>query len=388
MLRDLLSSLGFNSRGREGFGDGFIAPDAQADSKPADNICVKVVGVGGAGGNAVARMHSRGIRQVELLALNTDVQALDRITGIASYAIGPQAVNGLGSGGRPEMGRRAIRESRRDIAALLDGADMVFVTAGMGGGTGTGASPTVADIARKKGALTVGVVTMPFSFEGSHRRNVAEQGLHNLRQKVDTLIAVENDRLLPSLKGKMSLEKAFAAADEALRQGVRGISEIITVPGIINVDFADVRSVMADAGAAFMAIGEGKGKWAAIDAARSALANPMFNAPIEGASGVLFNVSGGRNLTLGQVHEVADIIRRATKSDANVIFGVVQDRRMGKRVRITLVGTGVGTATQAQNADESSADNGAVLTNDDLERLMRGENGFSHPALTDTAKLL
>ena len=182
MLRDLLSSLGFNSRGREGFGDGFIAPDAQADSKPADNICVKVVGVGGAGGNAVARMHSRGIRQVELLALNTDVQALDRITGIASYAIGPQAVNGLGSGGRPEMGRRAIRESRRDIAALLDGADMVFVTAGMGGGTGTGASPTVADIARKKGALTVGVVTMPFSFEGSHRRNVAEQGLHNLRQ--------------------------------------------------------------------------------------------------------------------------------------------------------------------------------------------------------------
>ena len=194
--------------------------------------------------------------------------------------------------------------------------------------------------------------------------------------------------MLPSLKGKMSLEKAFAAADEALRQGVRGISEIITVPGIINVDFADVRSVMADAGAAFMAIGEGKGKWAAIDAARSALANPMFNAPIEGASGVLFNVSGGRNLTLGQVHEVADIIRRATKSDANVIFGVVQDRRMGKRVRITLVGTGVGTATQAQNADESSADNGAVLTNDDLERLMRGENGFSHPALTDTAKLL
>ena len=265
---------------------------------------------------------------------------------------------------------------------------MVFITAGMGGGTGTGASATVADIARKKGALTVGVVTLPFSFEGSRRREVAEQGLRSLKQKVDTLIVVENDRLLPSLKGTVTLERAFDAADDVLRQGVKGISDIITVPGMINVDFADVRSVMGNGGAAFMAYGEGKGKWAAIEAARSALANPLFNAPLEGATGILFNVTGGKDLTLGQVHEVAEIVRKAANSDANVIFGVVQERRMKKRVGITLIGTGVGSGQQAAVAKESESS--ISLSDAEISRLMGGanRNGHSHETLAQTGKLL
>ena len=334
MLKHLFSAFTAND----------VRPKSSSEHNPPANIKVKIVGVGGGGGNAVARMRDKGIRQVETLALNTDVQALAGLRGIPSYAIGPQTVNGMGSGGKPEIGRKAVKESQAHIAELLDDADMVFITAGMGGGTGTGASSTVADIARKKGALTVGIVTLPFSFEGSNRRAVAMRGLHSLRQKVDTLIAVENDRLLPSLNGNVSLQSAFEAADEVLRQGVSGISEIITVPGMINVDFADVRSIMSGAGAAFMAHGEAKGKWAAIEAAHSALANPLFNAPMHGASGVLLNISGGKDLTLGQVHEVAEIIRKAAKSDANVIFGVVQDARMRRRVSITLVATGIGSA--------------------------------------------
>ena len=355
---------------------------------PSSEVSVKVVGVGGAGGNAVSRMVRGGLAQVEAFALNTDLQALSGLKYVPSYAIGPQTVNGMGSGGRPEVGRRAIKESQKHVAELLDGADMVFITAGMGGGTGTGASSVVADIARKKGALTVGVVTLPFSFEGSQRRAVAEQGLRSLKQKVDTLIVVENDRLLPSLKGKMSLERAFEAADGILQQGVKGISDIITVPGMINVDFADVRSVMSGAGAAFMAYGEGEGKWAAIEAARGALANPLFNAPIEGATGILFNITGGRSLTLGQVHEVAEIIRKAANSDANVIFGVVQDRQLKKRVSITLVGTGVGSQRQDLPKDES--DSKVSLSDAELTNLLgnQGRNGHSHSALELTSKLL
>ena len=286
-----------------------------------------------------------------------------------------------------------MKESRQDIADLLDGSDMVFVTAGMGGGTGTGASATVAEIARKKGALTVGVVTLPFSFEGSRRRAVAEQGIRSLKQKVDTLIVVENDRLLPSLKGKVTLDKAFDAADDVLRQGVKGISDIITVPGLINVDFADVRSIMGSGGAAFMAYGEGKGKWAAMEAARAALANPLFSSPIEGAKGILFNVTGGKDLTLGQVHEVAEIIRKAAKSDANVIFGVVQDRRMKKRVGITLIGTGVGSGRQVAQAKASrkESESSVSLSDTEISRLIGGNhnaNGHAHASLTNTGKLL
>lgn len=378
MLHSILQSLASNIRTRETSTERFQSAD----------IKVKVVGVGGAGCNAVSRMVMRGITHVDPLALNTDLQALAGLGDIQSYAIGARTVKGMGSGGRPEIGRKAIKESQKHISELLDGSDMVFVTAGMGGGTGTGASATVADIARKKGALTVGVVTLPFSFEGSRRREIAEQGLHSLEQKVDTLIVVENDRLLPSLKGKSTLERAFEAADDVLSQGVKGISDIITVPGMINVDFADVRSVMGNAGAAFMAYGEGKGRWAAIEAARSALANPLFSAPLEGATGILFNVTGGRDLTLGQVHEVAEIIRKAAKSDANVIFGIVQERQMKKRVGITLIGTGIGSNSQTDVARESESD--VTLSDAEISRLISAtsSNGHATGQVALTSRLL
>ena len=367
---------------------GYGTHEAALERPEVADIKVRVVGVGGAGCNAVSRMVRRGLTHVEPLALNTDLQALAGLRHIRSYAIGPRTVKGMGSGGRPEVGKRAVKESQKHIAELLDGSDMVFITAGMGGGTGTGASATVADIARKKGALTVGVVTLPFSFEGSRRRELAVQGLHSLEAKVDTLIVVENDRLLPSLKGKVTLERAFEAADDVLRQGVKGISDIITVPGMINVDFADVRSVMGGGGAAFMAYGEGKGKWAAIEAARSAIANPLFNAPLEGATGILFNVSGGKDLTLGQVHEVAEIIRKEAKSDANVIFGVVQSRQMKKRVGITLIGTGVGSGTHSASVDES--DSPVRISDAELSRLIGppSSNGHAPAHVAFTSRLL
>ena len=310
-------------------------------------VRVKVVGVGGAGGNAVNRMAGAGLRGVEFLAVNTDVQALRRVEGVPTFGIGPETTGGMGSGGNPELGRRATRESHDQIGQLLEGSDMVFVTAGMGGGTGTGSAPLVADIARRQGALTVGVVTRPFSFEGDSRMTIADRGLKQLRQKVDTLITIENDRLLSSLDGEISLEQGFRVADEVLRQGVQGISEIITVPGVINVDFADVRSIMTNRGASFMALGEGSGKMAAEDAVEHALANPLFTGPIEGAKGILFNVRGGRDLTIGQVHQVARIIEDASKTQAHVIFGVVQDPRWRGRVRVTLVATGIPTAVPA-----------------------------------------
>ena len=378
MFHDIIKALNFGAASQNG---------TSAHHAPSD-IKVKIVGVGGAGGNAVSRMVGAGLTQVESLVLNTDIQALENLKSVPSLALGPQTVKGMGSGGRPEVGRRAVRESRKHIADLLDGSDMVFITAGMGGGTGTGASATVADIARKQGALTVGVVTLPFSFEGTRRREVAEQGISSLSHKVDTLIVVENDRLLPSLKGKVSLERAFQAADEVLRQGVKGISDIITIPGMINVDFADVRSVMAGGGAAFMAYGEGKGKWAAIEAARSALANPLFNAPLEGASGILLNVTGGKDLTLGQVHEVAGIIRKAAKSDANVIFGVVQERQMKKRVGITLIGTGIGSNAHPEETEDRESS--VTLSDAEINRLINPptRNGHAQAALTHTARLL
>ena len=320
-------------------------PDSR-DAASLPDVGIRVVGVGGGGGNAVRRMADCGLGGVEFLVLNTDVQALRPFKTIPTFAIGPTATNGMGSGGRPEVGRRAMRESRAQVAKLLQKSDMVFVAAGLGGGTGTGAASMVADIARKQGALTVGVVTLPFGFEGPKRRDYAEDGLAQLRQKVDTLIVVENDRLIASLNGKIELEQAFRLADETLRQGVQGVSDIVTLNGLINVDFADVKSVMTGGGDAFMALGIGEGRDAAPRAATSALENPLFDAPLEGATGVLFNVMGGPDLTLGQVHEVADIIKQAASPDANVVFGVVQDKRMKRTVQVTLVGTGVNRAIE------------------------------------------
>ena len=325
--------------------------DPRDVAAPSD-VGIRVVGVGGGGGNAVRRMADGGLRGVDFLVLNTDVQALRSFKTIPTFAIGPNATNGMGSGGRPDIGRRAMRESRAQVSKLLQNSDMVFVAAGLGGGTGTGAASMVADIARKQGALTVGVVTLPFGFEGPRRREYAEDGLSQIRQKVDTLIVVENNRLLASLNGKIELEQAFRLADETLRQGVQGVSDIVTLNGLINVDFADVKSVMTGGGDAFMALGIGEGRDAATQAAKSALENPMFDAPLDGATGILFNVMGGPDLTLGQVHEVADLIRQAASPDANVVFGVVQDRRMKRTVRVTLVGTGVNRAVEPKPVTE------------------------------------
>ena len=324
--------------------NGALLPGQNAgatDQSGFANTRIRVVGVGGAGGNAVTRMAEASVPGVEYAAINTDVQALERIDHFPTLAIGPGTTGGMGSGGSADTGRKAVRESMDQVAQLMEGADMVFVTAGMGGGTGTGAAATVAELARKQGALTVGVVTTPFSFEGPRRRDVARVGVDQLRSKVDTLITVDNDRLLPALGGTMSLEVAFRLADQVLRQGVLGISEIITVPGLINVDFADVKAVIGSGGPSFMAVGEGKGATAAADAAQQALSNPLFDAPLSGARSILFNLKGGRDLALAQVHEVAGTIEKAASSKANVIFGVVQDRKFNKRVSITLVATGL-----------------------------------------------
>ena len=374
-LRKLFPRVGTDSAGRYGSTGGYEGGLAKhldmAGAVAEGDVRVKVVGVGGAGGNAVARMASAGLRGVDFLAMNTDVQALRRVKGVPTYAIGPLTTRGMGSGGNPDLGRKAIKENQEHIGELLEGADMVFVTAGMGGGTGTGAAPVVAEIARRKGALTVGVVTRPFSFEGQGRMAAADKGLKQLGPKVDTLITVENDRLLTSLDGEMSLERGFRIADEVLRQGVEGISEIITVPGTINVDFADVKSVMMNRGVSFMALGEGKGRTASTDAVKAALANPLFTAPIEGAQGILFNVRGGRDLSIGQVHEIAGMIEGASKSQAQVVFGVVQDQRWNKRVRVTLVATGI----PSREADAKEKANGSVADFD----IPGAQNGTPEP---------
>ncbi|MCI0439911.1 MAG: cell division protein FtsZ [Chloroflexi bacterium] len=352
-------------------------------------ISVKVVGVGGAGCNAVQRMVNEGVRGVDFLALNTDVQVLSRMRGMQRFAIGPNTTRGMGSGGQPDVGKKAIKESQEQVAQLLEGADMVFITAGMGGGTGTGVASIVSELARKQGALTVGVVTLPFAFEGPHRKAVAQQGLHNLQQKVDTLIVVDNNRLLPSLRGKVTLTKAFQLADEVLRQGVQGISEIVTLPGVINVDFADVKAIMTNGGPSFMAVGEGKGELAAHKAALAALSNPLFDAPLEGASGILFNIKGGEDLTLGQVHEVAGLMREATKAQTNVMFGIVQDPRLKKRVSITLVATGL---KRMDSAAASEGEDGfqALAESLDLSELVAGHgtNGHASPEAASATRRL
>ena len=352
-----------------------------------NQVRIKVVGAGGAGGNAVLRMASSRLDGVEFLAINTDTQALKGIKSIPTLAIGPETTNGMGAGGNAEVGRKAAKESQQQIAKLLEGADMVFVTAGMGGGTGTGAAPVVAEAARKAGALAVGFVTRPFSFEGSSRSAVADRGIDQLRQKLDTLIVVENQRLLAALDGKVTLENGFRLADEVLHQGVQGVSELVTVPGLINVDFADIRAVMAGGGPAFMAMGEGKGRNAAEQAARMALSNPLFNAPLQGARGILLNIKGGKDLTLGQVQELADSIRDATLCDSHVVFGVIQDRRWTKRVTITLVATGLDSALPADVVAESAAGLEASLAEPAIIGHEPGTNGHGQVPVSATKKL-
>lgn len=301
---------------------------------------IKVIGAGGGGCNAVDRMIQEKIRGIEFIAVNTDAQALVRSSAPVKIRIGDKLTKGLGVGGDPRGGQAAAQESKDDLSAIVRGADMVFITAGMGGGTGTGAAPEIARLARDAGALTIGVVTKPFTFEGARRRASAEEGLAALKEAVDTLIVIPNDRLLSICDKKVSLEAAFRTADDVLRQGIQGISELITVPGQINLDFADVRTIMSGAGHALMAIGRGVGENRAVEAARSAIASPLLDVSIEGARGVLFNVTGGADLSLFEVQEAAEIISQAVDPDANIIFGTVVDPKMENEVKITVIATG------------------------------------------------
>jgi len=303
---------------------------------------IKVVGVGGGGTNAVNRMVDAGLTGVEFIAVNTDAQALMMCDADVKIHIGSKATRGLGAGADPNVGHAAAQESRDELKEALKGADMVFVTAGEGGGTGTGGAPIVAELSRELAALTVGVVTRPFVFEGRKRSQQAELGIENLRDRVDTLIVIENDRLLQVVEKRTSVVEAFRMADDVLRQGVQGITDLITVPGLVNLDFADVRTIMRDAGSALMGIGIASGENRAAEAARAAVSSPLLETSIEGATGILLNITGGPEIGLFEVNEAAEVVTGAADQNANVIFGAVIDDGQRDQVRVTVIATGFG----------------------------------------------
>jgi cell division protein FtsZ len=313
---------------------------------------IKVIGVGGGGSNAVNRMIETGIQGVEFIAVNTDAQALMLAKANTHVRLGEKITRGLGAGGDPEVGRKAAEESADELYNVLKGSDMVFVTAGMGGGTGTGAAPVVSQIAKESGALTIGVVTRPFTFEGMRRMQSAETGIGKLKEHADTLIAIPNDRLLQIADKRASLQDAFRLADDVLHQGIQGISELITIPGLINLDFADVRAIMSEGGAALMAVGTGSGDEKAKKAAETAISSQLLDITIDGARGVLFNVTGGPNMTLFEVNQAAAIIRETTHPDVNMIFGAVIDPNMGDDIRITVIATGFERTSMPRRALE------------------------------------
>ncbi len=301
---------------------------------------IKVVGIGGAGGNAVHRMMQAGLTGVQFIIINTDVQALDQHPAMEKIQIGEKVTRGLGCGGDPEVGLKAASESKTEIGEVLDGADMVFITCGMGGGTGTGGAPIIAELAKERDSLTVGVVTRPFSFEGGRRSQIAEDGINRLREKLDTLITIPNDKLTEVVSPETTLMESFEIADDILRQGVQGVSDLITIPGLINLDFADVKAIMWEAGTALIGIGQQAGEGRAVEAARQAITSPLLETSIEGANGVLINITGGPTLTLNEVKAAADEIFNVSDQDANIIFGAVIDERMKDYVRVTVLATG------------------------------------------------
>ena len=318
---------------------------------------IKVIGLGGGGCNAITRMVREEIQGVEFIAVNTDAQALAITEAPTRIQLGEKLTKGLGVGGDCTMGQKAAEESRDELKELVSSADMVFITCGMGGGTGTGAAPVIAETAKQGGALTIAVVTRPFTFEGVHRCQVSDEGIARLLGKVDTLIIIPNDRLLDLCDQKTNVDNAFKLADDVLRHGVQAISEVITVPGLINLDFADVKAVMKDAGPAWMSIGTGSGKNRAVDAAREALASSLLDVSIDGSKGVLFNVVGGSSLTLFEVNEAAEVIQQAVNPEANIIFGVAHDPSMDNELRITLIATGFASKTglaEASQEDEQT----------------------------------
>jgi len=312
----------------------------ELDAESGQFANIKVVGVGGGGTNAVNRMIEAGLQGVHFVAMNTDGQALQASNAPDRLQLGSKLTRGLGAGSNPEVGQNAALESREEIRALIEGADMVFVTAGMGGGTGTGGAPIVAEIAKECQALTVAVVTKPFSFEGRRRMAQAERGIAQLKEKVDTLIVIPNDRLLQVVEKRTSMLDAFKIADDVLRQGVQGISDLITVPGLINLDFADVRTIMTNAGSALMGIGRASGDDRAVKAAKQAISSPLLEASIEGAKGILLNITGSSNLGLFEVNEAAEIIAEAADPEAMIIFGAVIDEQLQDEIRVTVIATG------------------------------------------------
>ncbi len=335
---------------------------------------IKVVGVGGGGNNAVNRMIASGLKGCEFIVLNTDKQALLQSNANQKIQIGEKLTKGLGAGANPEIGQKAAEENRDEIMQTLKGSDLVFVTAGMGGGTGTGAAPVVAEIAKEMGILTVGVVTKPFTFEGRQRMLFAERGIKNLREKVDTLITIPNDRLLQVVGKGTSIIDAFRVADDILRQGIQGISELIAVPALINLDFADVKSIMKDRGLAHMGIGYGTGENRTVDAARQAISSPLLETTIDGAMGVLINITGGVSLGLLEINEAANMISQAVDPDANIIFGAGIDESMDDGVRITVIATGFGEKKPQATAQEPNQNQRRTLyTPEDNYQVQRPE---------------
>lgn len=309
---------------------------------------IKVIGIGGAGNNAINRMVEAGLKGVEFIAVNTDAQALYLSKADKKIQIGEKLTKGLGAGANPEIGRKAAEESKDVVEETLKGADMIFITAGMGGGTGTGAAPIIAEVSKNLGILTVGVVTKPFSFEGKKRMANAEMGITDVKSNVDTLITIPNDRLLTIAEKKTSIIEAFKLADDILRQGVQGISDLIAVPGLINLDFADVKTVMQDTGLAHMGIGKGSGETRATDAAKQAISSPLLETSIDGAKGVLLNITGGSNLGLLEVNEAAELIASVADKEANIIFGAVIDEKLQDEIRITVIATGFDNVKESQ----------------------------------------
>ncbi len=331
---------------------------------PEASALIRVVGAGGGGGNAVNRMIDEGIVGVDFIAVNTDYQVLATSRASKRLHIGERTTRGLGAGGNPEVGEKAAEESEDELREMLRGSDMVFVTCGMGGGTGTGSAPTIGRIAREMGALTIGVVTRPFMFEGAKRAKSAETGINKLKEHVDTLIVIPNDRLLEQADKNLSLVNAFRLADDVLLQGIQGISELITVPGLINLDFADVRSIMALRGSALMAVGTGKGENRAADAAHHALSSKLLDVTIDGAKGILFNITGGHDLSLFEINQAASIVRETAHPDVNLIFGAVVDEEMGDEVRITVIATGFDSQVPRVSPRSVRSTNPASRSND------------------------
>ena len=338
-----------------------------------DNFAqIKVIGVGGGGSNAVNRMIEAGLKGVDFIAVNTDGQALELSKARTKLQIGSKLAKGLGSGGNPDIGRQSAEESIVELQKALEGADMIFITAGMGGGTGTGAAPAIAEVAKKINALTVGVVTRPFSFEGRRRLKQAEQGIAQLKEKVDTLIVIPNDKLLQVVDRRTPLVEAFRIADDVLRQGVQGISDLIAVPGLINLDFADVKSIMEETGTALMGVGEASGENSAVEAAKSAIFSPLLETSIEGARGILINVTGSPSLSLFEINEAAEAIKDVADEDANIIFGAVIDESYNEQARVTVIATGFDKKLANRTPQDESSERSAFDDTDiDIPAFLR-----------------